>query len=68
MLSELGYEASVVGVARLWAPYAATLVIDTADAALAGDVEAEGMRAVVAPTVMSGPSESAALARVVLSQ
>ena len=35
MLAELGHEASVVGVARLWAPYAATLVIDEADAALA---------------------------------
>jgi hypothetical protein len=45
---------------------ATTLVIDEADAALAGRVEAAGMHAVVAPTVMSGPAESAALARVVL--
>jgi LPPG:FO 2-phospho-L-lactate transferase len=67
MLSELGHDSSVVGVARLWAPYASTLVIDTADESLAGDVEAEGMRAVIAPTVMSGPAESEALARVVLS-
>lgn len=67
MLTELGHESSVVGVARLWAPYAATLVIDEADASLASEVEAEGVRAVVAPTVMSGPDESAALARVVLS-
>jgi LPPG:FO 2-phospho-L-lactate transferase len=66
LLTELGHEASVVGVAHLWAPYAATLVIDEADAALAGRVEAAGMHAVVAPTVMSGPAESAALARVVL--
>ena len=66
MLSELGHEASVVGVARLWAPYAATLVIDEADAELADAVAAAGMRPVVARTVMSGPEESAALARVVL--
>ncbi len=39
-----------------------TLVIDEADADLAGAVEAEGVRCVVAPTIMTGPDESAALA------
>jgi len=67
LLVELGYEASVVGVARLWAPVAATLVIDTADADLAGAVEAAGMRAVVAPSVMHDPAAAAALARAVLA-
>jgi len=66
LLRELGYEPSVVGVARLWAPVAATLVVDEADAALAGAVEAEGVRCTVAPTVMRGPAEAAALARTVL--
>ncbi len=66
LLAELGHEPSVVGVARLWAPYAATLVVDDADAALADHVEAVGMRCVVTPTVMRGPEEAAALARVVL--
>ncbi len=66
MLAELGHDSSVVGVARMWAPYAATLVIDTADAGMAAQVEAEGMRAVVGPTVMSGPDQAAALARLVL--
>jgi LPPG:FO 2-phospho-L-lactate transferase len=67
LLGELGHDPSVVGVARLWAPYAATLVVDTADADLAPAVEAEGMACVVAPTVMHGPAEAAALGRVVLS-
>jgi LPPG:FO 2-phospho-L-lactate transferase len=67
MLAELGHEVSVVGVARLYAPLAATLVIDEADAGLAGDVEAAGMGCIVAPTIMRGPAEAAALARVVLS-
>jgi LPPG:FO 2-phospho-L-lactate transferase len=66
LMVELGHEASVVGVARLYAPLAATLVIDVADAALAPQVEAEGMRCVVAPTVMHGPAEAADLARTVL--
>ena len=66
LLRELGHEASVVGVARLWAPLAATLVIDTADAELAGAVQAEGMRCVVAPTVMHDPAAAAALGRTVI--
>jgi LPPG:FO 2-phospho-L-lactate transferase len=66
MLAELGHEPSVVGVARMWARYAATLVIDEADRELAGAVERCGVRAIVAPSVMSGPAESAELARVVL--
>ena len=56
----------MVGVARAYAPVAATLVVDEADAGLADAVEAEGVRCVVAPTVMHGPPEAAALGRVVL--
>lgn len=67
LLRELGHDASVIGVARLYAPLAATLVIDEADAELAPAVEAEGMRAVVAPTVMHGATEAEALARTVLA-
>jgi LPPG:FO 2-phospho-L-lactate transferase len=66
LLAELGHEASVVGVARLYAPLAARLVVDEADAGLAGAVAAEGIEPVVAPTLMTGPVEAAALARVVL--
>lgn len=66
LLAELGHEVSVVGVARLYADVAATLVVDEADAALARDVEAAGVRCIVAPTIMRGPVEAAALARVVL--
>ena len=67
LLTELGHDASVVGVARLYAPLAARLVIDEADAELADAVTMEGIEAVVAPTMMYGPPEAAALARVVLS-
>lgn len=66
LLAELGHEVSVAGVARLYAGLAATLVVDEADAGLAGAVEAEGMRCVITPTVMRGVPEAAALARVVL--
>ena len=66
LLVEMGFESSVVGVARWYAPWVSTLVIDEADAALAASVEAEGVRCVVAPTIMSDVSRSAALAQVVL--
>jgi LPPG:FO 2-phospho-L-lactate transferase len=66
LLREMGFESSVVGVARWYAPLVATLVIDEQDAALAPAVEAEGVRCVVAPTIMSDVTRAADLARVVL--
>ena len=66
MLRELGTEPSVVGVARRYASWVGTLVIDEADAAHAAAVDAEGVRCVVAPTVMSTPERAADLAKVVL--
>ncbi|MEO7370148.1 MAG: 2-phospho-L-lactate transferase [Ilumatobacteraceae bacterium] len=66
MLRELGHEPSVVGVARLYAPIAGALVIDPVDAHLADAVEAEGMRAVVTPSIMSTPEVGAQLARMSL--
>lgn len=66
MLAELGLETSAVGVARLYAPIAGTLVIDAVDAAQASAVEATGMRCVVTDTIMSRPGVGPALARTCL--
>jgi LPPG:FO 2-phospho-L-lactate transferase len=66
MLAALGHESSAVGIARIYAELAGTLVIDEADADLADAVEAEGVRCVVAPTIMSSPERAAALGRTVL--
>lgn len=67
MLRELGHDPSVVGVARLYRDFAGTLVIDEADADLAETVAEEGMRCVVAPTIMRSAEDAAALARVALA-
>jgi LPPG:FO 2-phospho-L-lactate transferase len=67
LLTELGHESSVVGVARLYADIAGTLVVDTADALLAPDVEACGVRCVVAPTLMHTPERAGQLASLVLA-
>ncbi len=66
LMDELGLESSVVGVARHYADIAGTLVIDTADAALADAVEAVGVRCVVCDTIMAEPGVAASLARVVI--
>jgi LPPG:FO 2-phospho-L-lactate transferase len=66
LLREMGFESSVVGVARWYASWVGTRVIDEADASLAGAVEAEGVRCLVAPTVMSTVDHAAALSRTVL--
>lgn len=68
MLTELGHESSVVGVARLYADVASALVIDTADADLADAVEAEGVRCVVTDTVMTTVERAASLATTVLEE
>ena len=67
LMTELGHESSAVGVARLYAPVAGTLVIDEADASLAPAVEAEGMRCIVAPSIMHTPAHAAVLGRTALA-
>ncbi len=66
LMAETGFEPSVVGVARWYAPWVSTLVVDRADAALAEAVEAEGVRCVVADTMMVDVERAAGLARAVL--
>jgi LPPG:FO 2-phospho-L-lactate transferase len=66
LMTELGAESSVVGVARLYAPWVGTLVIDEADRDHARAVEDTGVRCVVAPTIMDTPERAAALGHLVL--
>ncbi len=66
MLRELGYESTVAGIARMYAPLASHLVIDTIDAHLAEDVRAAGIEPVITDTVMRDPGVRAALARTVV--
>lgn len=63
MMVELGHQATVIGVARMYAPICATLVIDNADAHLAKAVEEQGMRCVVTNTVMSNSEIATRLAQ-----
>ncbi|HEX5367175.1 MAG TPA: 2-phospho-L-lactate transferase [Acidimicrobiales bacterium] len=68
LMRELGHDDSVVGVARLYAPVAGTLVIDRADAHHADAVRALGLRCVVTDTIMHDADDAAALCTVVLAR
>jgi LPPG:FO 2-phospho-L-lactate transferase len=60
-------EVSARGVAGLYAGLADAFVLDTVDAAQAGDVAALGLEAVVVPTLMHTVEDAAALAKAALA-
>ncbi len=67
LMGPLGIEVSCVGVARSYRDFCSALVIDATDAAHASAVEALGVRAVVADTIMRDARVAAALARETLA-
>ena len=62
ILGELGLEVSALAVARRYQGLVDGFVLDRADTALASQVEALGMRALVTDTLMTGPEAAAGLA------
>ena len=68
LLGELGHDVSALSVARYFVGLADAFVLDTIDADLAPAVNALGLKAVVADSVMRSDTDRAALARVVLGQ
>ena len=63
LMGPLGIEVSCVGVASEYRDFCGTLVIDAGDAALSAAVDAQGVRAVVANTLMRDARVAAVLAR-----
>ena len=66
LLAARGLDVSPLGVARVYRPWLGTLVMDRLDAALAPTLERDGVRPVVADTLMPDSDAEARLARVVL--
>lgn len=66
LMRAVGLEPTALGVARAYADLLDAMVIDHADADLAPAVAALGLRVAVTDTIMRGPAEKAALARVAL--
>lgn len=66
LLVELGHEPTALGVARIYAELASSLVVDTVDAALAPAIAEAGLTPLVAPSIMSDPVAAARLAQTCL--
>mgnify|MGYP000642674584 CR=1 FL=1 len=63
MLASLGHDVSALGVARLYGDALDGFIIDRADAELARDIEALGLRVLVTDTMMTSDAVREELAR-----
>jgi LPPG:FO 2-phospho-L-lactate transferase len=66
MLEQLGYESSAHGVAKLYADFTGTFVVDPADESQVEAVQTLDMRVAVVPTVMKSRADKRKLARALL--
>src|SRR5712692_9524037 len=67
MLAQLGHDSTALGVAKLYAEFTNTFVIDPEDKAQAASIAALGMKVVTLPTVMKTRPQKRKLARSLLS-
>src|SRR5207245_10944522 len=63
MLAQQGHEATALGVAKLYADFTGTFVIDPVDRTQAAAISALGMTLAIVPTVMKRRSPKRKLAR-----
>ena len=68
MLAQLGYRTTAEAVAKLYADFTGTFVIDPLDKSQAQAITRLGMKVEVIPTVMKTRSQKRKLARAILSQ
>ena len=68
MLVSLGHDSTAVGVARIYSGLVDRFILDSADAALTGDVEALGMSAGALDTVMRDDDDRKSLAASLLAE
>jgi LPPG:FO 2-phospho-L-lactate transferase len=66
MLAQLGHQATALGVAKLYADFTSTFVIDPADKTQAAAIGRLGMKVAILPTVMKTRAEKHRLARALL--
>jgi len=67
MLAQLGHDPSALGVAKLYADFTGTFVIDPADKSQSAAIAALGMRVAVLPTVMKTLAQKRKLAHALIS-
>ena len=66
MLAQLGHDPTALGVAKLYADFTGTFIIDPADKSQSAAIAALGMKVVVLPTVMKTRTQKRKLARALL--
>ena len=67
MLAQLGHDSTALGVARLYADFTSTFVIDPGDKSQSSAISTFGMKVVILPTVMKTRAQKRKLARALLS-
>jgi LPPG:FO 2-phospho-L-lactate transferase len=67
MLAQLGHKPTALGVAKLYADFTSTFVIDPADKSHSAAISAFGMKVAILPTVMKTLPQKRKLARALLS-
>jgi LPPG:FO 2-phospho-L-lactate transferase len=67
MLAQLGHAPTALGVAKLYADFSGTFVIDPADKSQSATISALGMNVAILPTVMKTRAQKLKLARALLS-
>jgi len=67
MLLQLGHQSSAAGVAKLYADFTGTFVIDTRDSNQRKKIQSLGMQVAVMPTVMRTRTQKRKLAKALLS-
>jgi LPPG:FO 2-phospho-L-lactate transferase len=67
MLAQLGHQPTALSVAKLYADFTGTFVIDLADKSQAAAIGALGMKVAILPTVMKTHTQKLNLARAILS-
>ena len=67
MLAQLGHASTALGVAKLYADFTGTFIIDTADKSQSAAISALSMKVIILPTVMKTRAQKRKLARALLS-
>jgi LPPG:FO 2-phospho-L-lactate transferase len=67
MLAQLSHDPSALGVAKLYADFTGTFIIDPADKSHSAAISALGMKVVILPTVMKTLAQKGKLAHALLS-
>lgn len=67
MLAQLGHDSTALGVAKLYANFTGTFIIDPVDKSQSAAISALGMKVAILPTVMKTRAQKRKLARALLS-